>query len=96
MISKNQLLGVLLLGSLALCVLCVNASFALAQTDQATDKLQAAGDAVNKAFAAVLDSNSTTFDYQLVCELWLYNASAGVVEFNDRFVSLRVNLARSV
>jgi hypothetical protein len=42
---------------------------------------------------AVRDSNSTTFRYQLVFELWLYDVSSDSFQFNNRFLSLQLNLA---
>ena len=48
---------------------------------------------VNKP--AIWDSNSTTFAYQLLFELWIFNVQTGSVEFNNRFVNLQMNLTRS-
>lgn len=42
--------------------------------------------------SAIWNSNSTTFTYQLFFELWNYNIQKGSVEFNNRFVSLHLNL----
>ena len=44
---------------------------------------------------AMWNSNSTTFAYQLFFELWIYNVQTGFVEFNNRFVTLQLNLART-
>jgi hypothetical protein len=44
--------------------------------------------------SAIWNSNSTTFAYRLFFELWLYNGERGSVEFNNRFVSLQLNLTR--
>jgi hypothetical protein len=45
--------------------------------------------------SAMWDSNSTTFTYRLFFELWLYNKQTESVEFNNRYVSLRLNLTRT-
>jgi hypothetical protein len=44
---------------------------------------------------AVWNSNNTAFAYRLFFELWLYNEHTGTVEFNNRFVSLQLNLTRT-
>ena len=41
---------------------------------------------------AVWDSNSTTFNYQLLCELWAYDHQSNTVTYNNRFVNLHLNL----
>lgn len=46
---------------------------------------------VNKP--AVWDANSSQFSYTLLFELWLYNPQTGHVEFNNRYVSLQINIA---
>jgi hypothetical protein len=48
---------------------------------------------VNKP--SVWDSNSTIFSYQLVFELWLYNVPSNSVQYNNRFVSLRLNFTET-
>jgi uncharacterized membrane protein len=45
--------------------------------------------------SAMWNSNSTTFAYRLFFELWLYNEQTGSAEFNNRFVSLLLNLTRT-
>ena len=45
---------------------------------------------------AVWDSNSTMFNYQVVFELWLYDAPSSTVQFNSRFVGLQLNLTASI
>ncbi len=42
------------------------------------------------------NSNSTTYSYRLFFELWLYNGQTGTVEFNYRYVSLQLNLTRTL
>jgi hypothetical protein len=46
--------------------------------------------------SAAWDSNSTTFTYRLFFELWLYNKQTGSIEFNNRYVSLRLNLTQTL
>jgi hypothetical protein len=41
------------------------------------------------------DSNSTEFSYQLVFELWLFNVPSNTVQYNNRFVNLRLNLTKT-
>jgi uncharacterized membrane protein len=45
--------------------------------------------------SAIWNSNSTKFSYTLFFELWLYNGQTGSVEFNNRYVSLQLNLTRT-
>jgi hypothetical protein len=40
------------------------------------------------------DSNKTGFYYNLVVELWLFNAPKGISQYNDRFVSLFLNMTQ--
>ncbi|HUK85567.1 MAG TPA: DUF1616 domain-containing protein [Candidatus Acidoferrum sp.] len=40
------------------------------------------------------DSNKTGFYYSLVVELWLFNATEGISQYNDRFVSLFLNMTQ--
>jgi uncharacterized membrane protein len=44
---------------------------------------------------ALWNSNSTTFTYRLFFELWLYNTQTGSAEFNNRFVTLQLNLTQT-
>ena len=46
--------------------------------------------------SATWNSNSTKFTYQLFFELWIYNEQTGLVEFNNRYVSLQLNLTRTI
>ena len=57
--------------------------------------LQLNGVAFNVDKPAMWDSNSTTFKYQLLFELWLYNVQTGSVEFNNRYVNLQLNLTQT-
>lgn len=47
---------------------------------------------LNVQKSGVWDTNSTTYRYLLVCELWLYSASSNSIQFNNRFVTLQLNL----
>jgi uncharacterized membrane protein len=58
--------------------------------------LQINGVAFNVDKPAMWDSNSTTFKYQLLFELWLYNSQSDAISFNDRFVDLQLNLTRTM
>jgi hypothetical protein len=49
---------------------------------------------VNKP--TVWNSSSTTFKYQLLFELWIYNVQTGSVEFNNRYVNLQLNLTQAI
>jgi len=58
--------------------------------------LQINGVAFNVDKPAMWASNSTTFKYQLLFELWIYNSSSSAISFNDRFVDLQLNLTRTL
>lgn len=45
--------------------------------------------------SAGLDSNSTEFSYLIVFELWLYDVSSNSVQYHNRFVDLKLNLAEA-
>ncbi len=51
---------------------------------------------INVEKPALWNSNSTTFGYRLFFELWLYNRQTGSAEFNNRYVSLQLNLTRTI
>ena len=57
--------------------------------------LQLNGVAFNVDKPAMWNSNSTTFKYQLLFELWLYNNKSNSIEYNSRFVDLLLNLTSS-
>jgi hypothetical protein len=57
--------------------------------------LQINGVTFNVDKPALWDSNSTTFKYQLLFELWIYNVQTGSVEFNNRYVNLQLNLTQT-
>jgi hypothetical protein len=38
------------------------------------------------------NANQTGFYFNLFVELWIYNASQGIIEYNDRFVSMNLNM----
>ena len=54
--------------------------------------LQINGVAFNVDKPAMWDSNSTAFTYQLLFELWRYNPQSSLIQFDDRFVDLELNL----
>jgi hypothetical protein len=49
---------------------------------------------VNKP--AAWNSNSTKFTYELIFELWLYEAPANSIQYNNRFVGLQLNLTKTL
>ena len=51
--------------------------------------------AVNVDKPAIWNSNSTGFIYQLIFELWRYNPQSSSIQFDNRFVSLNLNLTRT-
>jgi hypothetical protein len=57
--------------------------------------LQINGVSFNVDKPAMWDSNSTTFKYQLIFELWIYNLHTESVEFNNRYVDLQLNLTQA-
>ncbi|MGD0644263.1 MAG: DUF1616 domain-containing protein [Candidatus Bathyarchaeia archaeon] len=57
--------------------------------------LQISGDAFNVDKLTMWDSNNTTFKYQLLFELWIYNVQTGSIEFNNRYVNLQLNLTQT-
>lgn len=57
--------------------------------------LQINGVAFNVEKPAMWNSNSTTFTYRLLFELWIYNVQTGSVEFNNRYVNLQLNLTQT-
>jgi hypothetical protein len=50
---------------------------------------------LNTAKSAIWDSNSSKYSHILFFELWLFNEQTGSVEFNNRYVSLQLNLTRT-
>jgi hypothetical protein len=54
--------------------------------------LQINGVAFNADKPAMWNSNSTTFTYQLFFELWRYNIQSSSIQFDNRFVTLNLNL----
>ncbi|HKM60722.1 MAG TPA: hypothetical protein VJY36_07625, partial [Candidatus Bathyarchaeia archaeon] len=53
--------------------------------------LQINGVAFNVDKPAMWDSNSNTFKYQLLFELWIYNVQMNSVVYDNRFVDLNLN-----
>ena len=54
--------------------------------------LQINGVAFNVDKPAMWDSNSTTFTYRLLFELWTYSPQSNLIQFDNRFVYLQLNL----
>jgi hypothetical protein len=48
---------------------------------------------VNKP--ALLFSKNSTFNYQLLLELWIINSQSSITSFDDRYVDLRLSLTRT-
>ncbi len=67
-----------------------NASISNNQSTIRQLNLNNLGFTVNKP--ALWDSNSTKYSYVLIFELWLFNATTNAVQFNNRFVTLQLNL----
>jgi hypothetical protein len=65
------------------------------QTTATINALQINDATLNADKSTMWNSNSTTFPYRLFFELWLYNGQTGSVEFNNRYVSLQLNLTRT-
>jgi hypothetical protein len=55
--------------------------------------LQINGVAFNVDKPAFWDSNTATFKYQLLFELWIYDSQSDAILYNGRFVDLQLNLA---
>jgi hypothetical protein len=64
-------------------------------TNSQINTLQINGVAFNVDKPAMWDSNSTTFTYRLLFELWIYNNKSNSIEYNNRFVDLRLKLTSS-
>ena len=50
---------------------------------------------INIDKSTLWNSNSSKFPYTMFFELWLFNEQTGLVQFNDRYVSLQLNLTRT-
>jgi uncharacterized membrane protein len=44
---------------------------------------------------AIWDSNSASFKYNLLVELWMYNTQSSQIEYNNRYVNLPLNLTNN-
>ena len=71
-----------------------NASISSSQSVIKTLKIN--GDQFNINKLADWNSDSKTFTYLLVFELWLYNVTSNSVQFNNRFVDLQLNLTNTI
>jgi uncharacterized membrane protein len=68
---------------------------AISGNNSQINTLQINGVAFNVDKPAMWNSNSTTFKYQLLFELWIYNHKSNSIEYNNRFVDLMLNLTSS-
>jgi uncharacterized membrane protein len=64
-------------------------------TNAQINTLQVNDQILNIDKSTVWKSNSSKFQYTLFFELWLFNEQTGSLEFNDRYVSLQLNLTRT-
>jgi uncharacterized membrane protein len=71
------------------------ANAAISSTTSQINTLKINDETFNVDKSATWNSNSSTFNYRLFLELWLYNAKAEHAEYNNRFVSLQLNLTQS-
>lgn len=55
------------------------------------ERLSINNDVIDVNKIATWDSNSTTYGYTLLVELWDYNIQSNLIEYNNRFVCLRLN-----
>ena len=46
------------------------------------------------SIASAWDSNSTGFYYNLFVELWIYSSTSGTIQYNNRYVSLFLNMTQ--
>lgn len=46
------------------------------------------------SIASAWDSNATGFYYNLFVELWIYNSTLGTIQYNNRYVSLFLNMTQ--
>ena len=67
----------------------------ISQTTSQINTLQINDQTLNIYKSTLWNSNSSKFPYALFFELWLFNEQTGVVEFNNRYVSLQLNLTRT-
>jgi hypothetical protein len=68
----------------------------ISQTTSKINTLQINDATLNADKSCAWNSNSTKFSYTLIFELWLYNDRTGSVEFNNRYISLQLNLTRTL
>ena len=46
------------------------------------------------SISSAWDSNATGFYYNLLVELWIYNSTSGTIQYNNRYVSLFLNMTQ--
>jgi hypothetical protein len=64
-----------------------------------SDECQLSGITINGvdypiSIASAWDSNATGFYYNLFVELWIYNSTLGITQYNNRYVSLFLNMTQ--
>jgi uncharacterized membrane protein len=67
----------------------------ITSTTSQINTLKINNESFNVDKSAAWNSNSSSFNYRLFFELWLYNQKTGSTEYNNRFVSLQLNLTQS-
>ena len=70
-------------------------SASISGSNSQINTLQINGVSFNVDKPAIRDSNSFTFKYQLLFELWIYNGQTRSIEFNNRYVNLQLNLTQT-
>jgi hypothetical protein len=64
-------------------------------TNAQINTIQINGKTLNIDKSTVWNSNNSKFPYTLFFELWLFNEQTGTLNFNDRYVSLQLNLTKT-
>jgi hypothetical protein len=67
----------------------------ISQTKAQINTLRINDQTLNVDKTTVWDSNSSKFPYKMFFELWLFNEQTGLVEFNNRYVNLQLNLTKT-
>ena len=68
----------------------------ISQTNAQINTLKINDQTLNIDKSTVWDSNSSKFPYKMFFELWLFNEQTGLVEFNNRYVNLQLNLTKTL
>ena len=64
-------------------------------TDATINTLQINDQTLNIDKTTSWNTNTTTYTYRLIFELWLYNQQTQTTEFNNRYVNLQLNLTQT-